>query len=43
METPWQCPCIHTLGVIPLINTLTEDLIKQVWYADDAIDDLHRK
>ena len=27
---------MYALGVVPLINTLSDDFIKQVWYADDA-------
>ena len=27
---------MYALGVIPLINALSDDFIKQVWYADDA-------
>ena len=27
---------IYALGVAPLINALSDDCIKQVWYADDA-------
>ena len=27
---------MYALGVVPLINTLSDDFVKQVWYADDA-------
>ena len=27
---------MYTLGIVPLINGLSNDFIKQVWYADDA-------
>ena len=27
---------MYALGTIPLINALSDDHIKQVWYADDA-------
>ena len=27
---------MYALGVVPLINALSDDFIKQVWYADDA-------
>ena len=27
---------MYALGVVPLINALSDDSIKQVWYADDA-------
>ena len=27
---------MYALGVVPLINALCDDLVKQVWYADDA-------
>ena len=27
---------LYALGVVPLINALSDDFIKQVWYADDA-------
>ena len=27
---------MYALEVVPLINTLSDDFVKQVWYADDA-------
>ena len=27
---------MYALGIVPLINGLSNDFIKQVWYADDA-------
>jgi len=27
---------MYALGVVTLINTLSDDFVKQVWYADDA-------
>ena len=27
---------MYALGVVPLINSLSDDLVNQVWYADDA-------
>ena len=28
---------MYGLGVVPLINTLSDEFVKQVWYADDVI------
>ena len=38
---------MYALGVVPLIKTLSDDFVKQVWYADDAtacgsLPDIHR-
>ena len=27
---------MYALGVVPLVNTLSDDFVKQVWDADDA-------
>ena len=27
---------MYALGIVPLINALSNDFIKQVWHADDA-------
>ena len=31
----WQWP-MYALALLPLINSLSDDAIKQIWYADDA-------
>jgi len=27
---------VYALGVVPFINALSDNFVKQVWYADDA-------
>ena len=33
---PWRYLRMYALGTVSLINVLSDDHIKQIWYADDA-------